>query len=266
ISFYKDNFYSDKNNGNFIDLDFGYLRDLSTIDMHIRYTFLKLCLDIEHGIKTYILAYFNKKDPTEGYSIVDRYIQSQYDQSGNSRSPKEFKLKLLEYAKLKSHHLNQLYYDIENDLKTNINIWELIECVSLNKLIEFFIFFKKAEIDKKENTSYKGILYAFRHIRNICAHNSPFLIDLKKTSRRNNILKERVDSKIDISNQRISDISSLFYLHEELIQSQGIRDNRRDELLNLVERINRNTDFYHHSNVKKIFDNMNNLVDILFNK
>lgn len=265
ISFYKDNFYTN-NKREFLDLDFAYLRELSTIDMHIRYTFLKLCLDIEHGIKTFILSYFNNKNPKEGYSIIDRYIQSKFDKKNNSKTKKEIKLELLEYAKFSNHHLYHLYYETENNLENKINIWELTECVSLNELIEFYIFFRKAEIDKQENTSYKSILFAFRHVRNICAHNSPFLIDLNKRIKPNKILKNILDPRIELTNQKIADIASLFYLYNEVVTSKGMRDNRKIELLDLIERVGRKKEYYEKSYAKKVLSSIKSLFDIFFDK
>lgn len=193
---------------------------------------------------------------------------TKHDREGNTKSIIHIKLKILEYAKSGSHHLNQLYYEIKNEIKIKINIWELVECVSLNELIDFYIFFKKAEIDKKENSSYKSILYAFRHVRNICAHNSPFLIDLTKSIRhsRNNILKDTLNSDIDVSNQKVIDISSLFYLHKELIASKGIRENRSQDIYKLVDRINKFPEYYKYSYARKTFKNINSLVDIFFDK
>lgn len=267
ISLYKDNFYT-KNNREFIDLDFAYLKDLSTIDMHIRYSFLKLCLDIEHGIKTTILAYFNKKNSSDGYSIVDRYIQSKHDKKNNNLSIKELQLKILEYASLPTHHLNKLYIEIKDGIKAKINIWELIECVSINELIEFYIFFKKSEINKNVDRSFNSILYAFRHVRNICAHNSPFLIDLdSQLSGQNTTLKELLKPKkpeIDLSNKKIMDIASLLYLHKEFVTSDGIRGHRKRELKELLERVNRNPSYYTESYINKIFTDTDILIDILF--
>ena len=44
-----------KNKGKYIDLDFAYLKELSTIDMHFRFLVTKMCLDIEHALKVQIL-------------------------------------------------------------------------------------------------------------------------------------------------------------------------------------------------------------------
>lgn len=35
--------------GQYVNLDFAYLVELSTIDMHLRYLAMSLCLDIEHA-------------------------------------------------------------------------------------------------------------------------------------------------------------------------------------------------------------------------
>ncbi len=40
-----------ENKGKYIDLDFAYLQELSTIDMHFRFIISKMCLDIEHALK-----------------------------------------------------------------------------------------------------------------------------------------------------------------------------------------------------------------------
>ncbi len=43
------------NTGKYINLDFAYLQELSTIDMHFRFIISKMCLDIEHALKVQIL-------------------------------------------------------------------------------------------------------------------------------------------------------------------------------------------------------------------
>lgn len=40
-----------KNKGKYRNLDFAYLVDLSSVDMHLRYMILKMTIDIEHALK-----------------------------------------------------------------------------------------------------------------------------------------------------------------------------------------------------------------------
>lgn len=59
--------------GKYIDLDFSYLQELSTIDMHLRNLITKMCIDIEHDLKVLLLKNL-EMDPTEdGYTIVDTF-------------------------------------------------------------------------------------------------------------------------------------------------------------------------------------------------
>lgn len=44
-----------KRKGQYKKLDFGYLKELSTIDMYLRYIVMEMCLDIEHAIKVRLL-------------------------------------------------------------------------------------------------------------------------------------------------------------------------------------------------------------------
>ena len=41
--------------GKYIDLDFAYLQELSTVDMHLRNLVTKMCIDIEHDLKVLLL-------------------------------------------------------------------------------------------------------------------------------------------------------------------------------------------------------------------
>lgn len=51
IKAYKKAYYKDKNIGKYIDLDFAYLKELSTVDALFRKIIVKITLDIEHFLK-----------------------------------------------------------------------------------------------------------------------------------------------------------------------------------------------------------------------
>lgn len=46
-----------KRPGEYQNLDFAYLVELSTIDVHLRYLILQMCLDIEHFIKVHLMTH-----------------------------------------------------------------------------------------------------------------------------------------------------------------------------------------------------------------
>ena len=62
------------NIGKYIDLDFSYLQELSTIDMHFRFLVSKMCLDIEHDLKVRMLKDIETAPTTDGYDIVNVFL------------------------------------------------------------------------------------------------------------------------------------------------------------------------------------------------
>ena len=61
------------NTGKYIDLDFAYLKELSTIDMHFRMEVIHLCIDIEHDLKVKILQEVETAN-IDGYSVVRDFL------------------------------------------------------------------------------------------------------------------------------------------------------------------------------------------------
>lgn len=60
--------------GKYLNLDFAYLTELSTLDMHLRRLILHATLDIEHYLKVMLIREISE-DPTEdGYEIVERFF------------------------------------------------------------------------------------------------------------------------------------------------------------------------------------------------
>ena len=57
--------------GKYIDLDFSYLQELSTTDMHFRFIVSKMCLDIEHDLKVKMLKDIKIRKCREPLKIKD---------------------------------------------------------------------------------------------------------------------------------------------------------------------------------------------------
>ena len=60
--------------GQYINLDFAYLKELSTIDMHLRYFIIQMCLDLEHALKVSLIAHVENNPKEDGYELIRRFI------------------------------------------------------------------------------------------------------------------------------------------------------------------------------------------------
>lgn len=70
-----DKYQKGTNKGKYINLEFAYLVELSTIDMHLRFHIIKMCLDIEHFYKIQVLKDIENNSKEDGYSIVIEFLK-----------------------------------------------------------------------------------------------------------------------------------------------------------------------------------------------
>ena len=73
LASYRSN-YRKAPNGKYIGLDFAYLKELSTIDMHLRHQIIQMALDVEHFMKVSLLRNIEANEKEDGYCLIQRYI------------------------------------------------------------------------------------------------------------------------------------------------------------------------------------------------
>lgn len=255
---YRKNF-NQNSESKYINLDFAHLKDIATIDMHMRYLFLSMCLDIEHIAKLKIIHAVENSDDISSCALVEDYK--------NSHAAK--------YNEILQRTNNNCY---TNNLKikyeNNMPIWVFLELTTFATNCYLFSYVaNKINNDEMKKEGY--ILYEIKNLRNACAHSNCLLNDLKPNNIKYTNSKKilSVVSKIPtisestrkskLSNQRIVQITYILYLYKDFIKSSKLLSKRKEELYNLFyKRIYKNSDFIDKSeSLQSFFNYIQKLLD-----
>lgn len=264
LTSYKHNFERYFINGEFvdkyIDLDFAYLKDLAIIDYRLRLLLFKMIINIEHYLKIKILNTIESIDEEDGYRIVNMYLDKDfYDE----KIPKKVHNSILK--KVGSAYYEKIFskYDIDKDKKLeNIPIWEFLEIITFGELVNFYDFYTK-EYNLVDESRDLYILRDIVKLRNAVAHNTCVLSELSKRDNNNgpsykivnylkdcNIGKKTRNNKL--CNSRIRQITYTLYMFNEVVTSEGIKENVTKELNKLFfERIILHKEYYNNNELLK---------------
>ena len=261
---YRKNFqkYNNGSNiGKYISLDFSYLQELSTIDMHFRFLISKMCLDIEHDLKVRMLKDIETDPTTDGYDIVNTFLsQNSYivgKLEATSASPftsdlihKYFTIQRV-YNPQKRKNENKITdYD-------DCPAWVLLEMLTFGDFIRFYEFYYFTRTYTKISSP---IINLVKSLRNGTAHNNCILADLAHgTSRAPGEISRAIAQISSINKtQRQKKLScrpmlefvALLYTYNSIV-SDKVKYHRTQELKDL---------FYNRMAEKKEFFQKNELI------
>lgn len=146
--------------GQYVNLEFAYLKELSTLDMHLRKLLSSMTADIEHYLKVKLINDIVENSLEDGYNIINQF--------------------LLKNEKISKGFASKCTYSVTSDLvKKYCNdwaIWNIIEVLSFGDFVKLYIFYYIHYTDLyKSKETYMYLLGSVRFLRNAAAHNNCLL-------------------------------------------------------------------------------------------
>lgn len=147
--------------GQYINLDFAYLKELALLDLYLRRVLFPLIMDVEHYTKIRLLQELGKNKKEDGYGIVTEFFQRY----------RWMERELSRQRGLYAGGLVQKY-------KGNFAVWNVIEVITFSQLINLYeLYHEKYGFDGQENLS--PCFWAVKTLRNSIAHNNSLLNNLR---------------------------------------------------------------------------------------
>lgn len=259
---------SGENKGKYRNLDFQYLKELSTIDMHLRFLVIKMCLDIEHYLKIDLL-YKAERQSDNGYDSIECFF---------SDDRYQYIKKNIYYKRNATYcsDLVQYCFEFDDDNETLKNyekcrLWGLLECITFGDFLKFYDFYH--ELYSLENP-YEKIIPSVKSLRNACAHNNCVLSHLRKNDCKPNSAVSKFVSSIEgispssrksqLRLRVVYELVCLIYIYNDIVP-ETVKKYRFDELKHLVnERMIRHEEYFKDQEIikssykffKKVVDNL----------
>lgn len=209
--------------GQYINLDFAYLVELSKLDMHFRKLIVKMCLDIEHFLKARLMYDVSNNGAEDGYNIVSEFLDGHYDILSNLYRDAD-----------KSATADLVHKFKENE--SEIPIWKIIETLSFGKFIELYNLYYGTYGGK----NYSSFLGSIKFLRNAAAHNTcllnsirrPYKAKINKTKDIMDILSKikgiPTSYKIKMQNPVIHDFVVMLFVYNDILNYPANRELRKD--------------------------------------
>lgn len=205
-------------NGQYVNLDFGYLVALASFDRDLRYALLPLTLDVEHAARTKLMRIVSERTDEDGYSIVSDYLQSL---NHNERRRREGEVNMLASDIFCGDLVNK-YGGL-----AEMPLWVLMELFSFGSFVDLYLFCAERWGDEEMRHEHYMLRQA-KSIRNACAHSSAIIngfrlsdgavvTDNEIASAVASVVASRRVRTAKMRNPRIQQIVTLLYLHTKML-------------------------------------------------
>lgn len=244
------------------NLEFAYLQELSTIDMHIRYKIMDMCLDIEHAIKVKLITSATNNQAEDGYEIVRRYLAKE-DKS-------------LNVLKAVNRHKSGDYCrDLIAKYYPYFPIWVLVELITFGDLLHLCDFYEREY--QCQIIPPNKFMNTVRDLRNASAHSNCLLNQMNQRMEPTKQPDKRivhfitelraVGSGARQTNQfKIFsyDIITLLYVYDWLMPTVSKKKKFSELKKFMDERVARNKDYFVGNNqIESVYSFFSRIIDKL---
>jgi abortive infection bacteriophage resistance protein len=254
-----------QHDGQYADLDFAYLIDLSHIDRQLSRTILPMALDIESSAKMKLIKLVSEDPGEDGYNIV-----SDFRDQMSETAQKGFA------GVLRSRQHDEYSGALIRKYQSDMPVWVLLEIGSFGTLVDFYRFCAKRWDDRNMMHQYYQ-LKKVKAIRNSTAHSSCIIngFDTKTTTpvKLNRDVERALTEahigkkarKARLRNLRMQQIVTLLYTYREFVDDEATLLQTKECIKDFFSQIDKNASYYRKNGlVKSSFDFLGRLFDNWF--